>query len=177
MDIIKYGSILASIVLLIVGLVKLPFVKFKSKKFYKAGFTIFTFLLTVGLSVLCQNYILCKEIISISMAYLLLSAIAQTFFSYNGVYEGLGLKKLVKILFEKIKELLAKNPENKLSKLANKVGLEKASELISSLVAQKEKEEEIVIEEKQEEVVVKETPNVEVTIETPKIDVIRAREV
>ena len=131
MELIVYSTILASIVLALVGLIKLPFIKFKGSKFYKAGITILSMLITMGACVICQTLIICETILSLSFLYLLVLTIGEVALAYNKVYENLGLKQLFKNLFENIGKLLAKKPESKLTKYAEKVGLDKAIILIA----------------------------------------------
>ena len=45
-------------------------------------------------------------IIKNEMIYLLFMTFGEVMLSYNGVYEGFGVKKLVNTLFKKIQELL-----------------------------------------------------------------------
>ena len=63
MQLFMYSSILSVIVLCLVGLIKLPLVRFKGMKFYKAGLTLLTILLTIGAVLVCQAYIICDSII------------------------------------------------------------------------------------------------------------------
>ena len=140
MELIVYSTILASIVLALVGLIKLPFIKFKGSKFYKAGITILSMLITMGACVICQTLIICETILSLSFLYLLVLTIGEVALAYNKVYENLGLKQLFKNLFENIGKLLAKKPESKLTKYAEKVGLDKAIILIAEYTEKKQAE-------------------------------------
>lgn len=100
------AGIVTAIVLCIVGILKLPFNGFKKthSKLYKAVFTSISFILSVGLSILNERFILCGEIISVDCVILISVVIAGVFCGYGGVYEGLGLKDLVKKLIENTKQ-------------------------------------------------------------------------
>ena len=99
------AGVVTSIILCIIGIVKLPFKNFKSthKRGYKAIFTGLSFILSLGLSILNQLYILDGQLISVEFATLLSVVFAGVFWGYGGVYEGLGLKELVKKIIENIK--------------------------------------------------------------------------
>lgn len=99
------AGIIATIVLCIVGIVKLPFIKFKEThaKAYKAIFTCVTFAVAVGLSIIDELYILCGELLTFDFAVLICAVLSSVFFGYNGIYEGLGLKELVKKLINNVK--------------------------------------------------------------------------
>ena len=90
------AGVVTAIILCIVGILKLPFKNFKIKhpNWYKALFTILSFVLTVGLSILNELYILNGEILSIDCFILICAVSAGVFGGYSGIYEGLGLKAL-----------------------------------------------------------------------------------
>ena len=140
MELIVYSSILAAIVLALVGLIKLPLIKFKGKKFYKAGLTILSMVITIAACVICQTLIICDTLLSLSFLYLLVLTIGEVALAYNKVYENLGLKELFNNLFDNIGKLMAKNPQNKLTKYAEKVGLDKAIILIAEYTEKKQAE-------------------------------------
>lgn len=117
------AGIVAAIVLLFVGIIKLPFKKFKEThaKWYKAVFTITSLFLSVGLSVVNELYILCGELLSFDFVILVCAVMAGVFCGYGGVYEGLGIKELVKRLTEKVKEALELSAHKKAVKYLNKI--------------------------------------------------------
>ena len=100
------AGVVTAIILCIVGILKLPFKNFKIKhpNWYKALFTILSFVLTVVLSILNELYILNGEILSIDCFILICAVSAGVFGGYSGIYEGLGLKELVKKLVFNIKQ-------------------------------------------------------------------------
>ena len=140
MELIVYSTILATIVLTLVGIIKLPLIKFKGSKFYKAGLTILSMLITIGACIICQLCIICDTLLSLSFLYLLVLTIGEVALAYNKVYENLGIKQLCKNLFANIGKLVAKNPQNKLTKYAEKVGLDKAIVLIAEYTEKKQAE-------------------------------------
>lgn len=141
MELIVNASLLAGIVLCLVGLIKLPLTKFKGQKFYKAGLTLLTIGIVIIACVLCELFILNGSIWSGEMLMLTLITFGEVMLSYNGVYEGLGLKAIAKDLFTKFQALLAKHPENKLTKSAEKYGLNEAIKYLTDLAQKKEAEE------------------------------------
>lgn len=100
------ASIVIAIVLCIIGIIKLPFKKFKDKhpKLYKAIFTMLSIVLAVCSCVINEKYILCGKLLSVDFAILICSVLAGVFGGYTAVYEGLGLKELMKKLTENVKK-------------------------------------------------------------------------
>ena len=143
--IIMSAGIMTTIILSLVGIVKLPFGKFKEKhpKGYKAIFTALSIVLTLAACLINQAFILSLPIFTTSFAIMLLSTFAGVFGLYHS-YEGLGLKELMKRLVNAIKEAMAKAKEVKasatdvklskniksLEKDIDKVGLDLALEII-----------------------------------------------
>lgn len=117
------AGIVVAIVLSLVGIVKLPFGKFKEKhhNWYKAVFTLISFVFAVGLSVLDEIYILKGELLSFEFIILVCAVIAGVFGCYGGVYEGLGLKELMKKLSENIKKAKAIAEDKKVVKYLDKI--------------------------------------------------------
>lgn len=149
MNLVMYSSILSSIILVFVGLVKLPLVKFKQKKWYKVTLTLFTMALVIGACLVCQKYIICANIISMDMLYLLFITFGETMVSYNGVYEGLGVKKGFNLLFKKIGELIKKAPEDKVVDYEKK--LNKLTNTVNELVGKINLAKSEIQQEKQNE--------------------------
>lgn len=141
MELIVNASLLAGIVLCLVGLIKLPLTKFKGQKFYKAGLTLLTFAVVIVACVLCELFILNGSVWSVEMLMLTLITFGEVMLSYNGIYEGLGLKGIAKELFVKLQKLVAKHPESKLTKTAEKYGLDEAVKYLADLAEKKKAEE------------------------------------
>lgn len=115
------SGILAGIIITLIGLFKLAIKQFKDKGWYKPLLTALTLVLAIGLSLLCEQYILELPIISWSCAVLVVSTIAEVFVSYNGIYEGFNIKTGIQNLFARWKELRELSPEAKLVKKVEKV--------------------------------------------------------
>lgn len=117
------AGVVATIVLCIVGIVKLPFKSFKEKhpNWYRAIFTIISIVLAIGLSILDELYILCGELLSLDFAILLCVVLAGVFCGYGGVYEGLGLKELVKKIIENVKKARDMSDHKKAIKYLDKI--------------------------------------------------------
>jgi hypothetical protein len=117
------AGIIATIVLCVVGILKTPFKSFKEKhsKLYKSVFTLISIILAIGLSIVDEIYILCGSILSIDFAILICVVIAGVFFGYGGVYEGLGIKELVKKITANIKKLIEMSGHKKAVKYLNKI--------------------------------------------------------
>lgn len=117
------AGIVTAIVLCIIGILKLPFANFKEKnpKLFKAIFTIVSIVLSVGLCILGELYILCGEVLSLDCLILTITVIAGVFAGYSGVYEGLGLKDLVKKLTENVKKARELTENKKAIEYLNKI--------------------------------------------------------
>ena len=117
------AGIVTAMVLCLVGIIKLPFKKFKDKhpKWYKAIFTLLSLLFAIGFAVLDEIFILCGTLLSLEFGILISVVLAGTFFSYGGIYEGLGLKELVKKLIENLKKAKDLSKDKKVVKLLNKI--------------------------------------------------------
>ncbi len=143
--ILMSAGILTAIILSVVGLVKLPFDKFKMKhpKIYKAVFTLLSIVLTFIACVVNHLFILeSKVLFNAAFVVMLLSTYAGVFGLYLS-YEGLGAKELVKRLLNAIKNLKASAPESKLSKMIDKYGIELAVKVIT---AKQSEVTEVVVE-------------------------------
>ena len=117
------ASVVVAIVLCIVGIVKLPFKKFKEKhpQWYRAIFTLFSIALSIGLCIVDELYIICGEIVSLDFAILVCVVLAGVFCGYNGVYEGLNIKELFKKLVENIKKAKELSKDKKFIKYLDKI--------------------------------------------------------
>lgn len=117
------AGVVVAIVLCLIGILKLPFKSLKVNhcNWYKALFTIISFVLAISLSVLDEIYILHGEILSVDFAVLVSVVLAGVFSGYNGVYEGLGLKELVKKLCDNAKKAKELSGDKKIEKFVNKV--------------------------------------------------------
>lgn len=151
------SGILASIVLCLVGLLKLPIVKYKKKSWYSAVLTIFTLLLIFAVCSVSQVFILEARLTEWSFLILLAMTISEVMVSYNGVYEGLKVKTLVHNLFNHLNELKNIAPEAKAVKkfeaLAGKYNLtaETFAEVVSKVVIPEKKAEEKPVAEEVKE--------------------------
>lgn len=137
-EVIMCASIITAIILCFVGILKLPFKKFKEKHpiWFRAVFCSISLILAIGGPIISQLYILNGELYSMEFLVLILSTIAGVFGLYTS-YEGLGLKTLVKTIIGKTSELLNNYSDSKLAKMVGKVGIDKLNE-----IALKLKEEE-----------------------------------
>lgn len=126
------AGVVVAIVLCIIGIIKLPFKSFKEKHpiGYKAVFTACSFIIAIGLSILDELYILCGSIISIDFIILLATVLAGVFAGYGGIYEGLGLKDLMKKLNENISKAREIAQDKKAVELLNKIDIDKALSII-----------------------------------------------
>lgn len=117
------AGVVTAIVLCLIGIIKLPFDKFKQNHSngYKALFTGLSFILAIGLSVLDELYVLCGDIISVDFAILVCVVLTGVFGSYNGIYEGLGLKELVNKLVDNIKKARDMAQSKKAVEYLNKI--------------------------------------------------------
>lgn len=137
------AGIITAIILCFVGIVKLPFSKFKAKKpkLFKATFTVLSIILSVGACLLTQFYILKDNNIT-NYIVLQISVVAGVFGLYSS-YEGLGLKALVNTLITKLKEYFSKTPESKFTKYVDKIGLDNAIVIMETLLTKKTEELEV----------------------------------
>lgn len=140
------GCVVA-IVLCFVGIIKTPFKSFKEKhpNWYKAVFTSITFVLALGLAVIDELYILSGNLWSTEFAILFCTVIAGVFGGYNGIYEGIGVKNLVKTIVEKSKQALAISKHEKAVKYLNKI--EDIDEAITILTERKKQPQDEIIED------------------------------
>lgn len=117
------ASVVVAIVLCVIGIVKMPFKKFKEKhpKWYKAIFTLFSIVLAIALCVIDEKYILHQRILSVNFAILVCAVLAGVFGGYSGVYEGLGLKELKNKLFYNIKKMKDMSNDKKVIKYLDKI--------------------------------------------------------
>lgn len=127
---------LATIILCIVGVVKLPFSKLKKNrpKWYKAIFFVLSLVLVVGGSILVQLCILGGSLASVDFACLILGTAIAVVGGY-AAYENLPLKELVHKAIEAIKTW--SYSDKKVAKMLNKVGLDKVISVANALEEQK----------------------------------------
>lgn len=132
--ILMSAGIMTTIILGVVGLVKLPFKKFKLKypNGYKATFTGLSIILTIGGCLINQAFVLNSEkLFNTDFAVMLLSTFAGVFGLYHS-YEGLGGKALLNKIATAIKNLKLAAPQSKLSKYIDKVGIDVALNIINA---------------------------------------------
>lgn len=144
-EIVMNASIIATIILCFVGIVKLPFKNLKAKhpKVYRTLFYLLSFVLSIVLPIICGLFMFNLSLKSLEFYILIVSVIAGVFGLYTS-YEGTGLKTLVNILCAKIKDLCAKHKDSALAKTINKVGVDKIKEIIVQ-VEKAEAEKQIVV--------------------------------
>ena len=137
------AGIVVTIILSLVGIIKLPFGKFKDKhsKWYKAVFTLVSVVLSVGLCVVDELYILSGDLISFEFIVLVLAVFAGVFGGYSGVYEGLGVKELVKKITENLKKAKELSKDKKVEKFLN--GVDDIDKAITLLEARKNNNSEV----------------------------------
>lgn len=116
------AGIVTAIVLCVVGILKLPFGSFKKNhpNWYKAVFASLSIVLSAGLCVLDELYILCGELWSLDFVILVCAVFAGVFGGYNA-YEGLGAKQLVKTIIDKLKEAKELSSHKKAIKYLDKI--------------------------------------------------------
>lgn len=146
--IVMCASIITAIILCVVGILKLPFKTFKAKhpKWYRAVFCTISLILAVVAPIISQLFILNGVLCSVDFLVLILTTIAGVFGLYTS-YEGLGLKSLVKVIVEKVSELLNTYSESKLTKMVGKVGIEKLTEIANKIASDAKVEEKPNVEE------------------------------
>lgn len=134
------ASSITAIVLAFIGILKLPFKTFKEKhpKAYKVVFTLVSLVLSLGLPVIAELYIIGGSLASEEFVVLLATTVGGVFSLYNGVYEGLGLKDLAKVIATGFGTLFTKFQDSKLEKTVKKVGLEKLTEISKKIAAEEE---------------------------------------
>lgn len=137
------ASIVVFIVLCVVGIAKLPFKKLKEKRpnLYKAIFTIFSIVVATVLCVLDEWYILYGSLLSFDFAILLCAVFAGVFGGYSGIYEGLGLKELIKKLTYNLSKLSSMSKDKKIEKTLKKVvDVDKAISILEEIRNQRNSE-------------------------------------
>ena len=125
-EVLMSAGTIATIVLFLVGLVKLPFKSFKEKHphWYKATFYLLSLVLSVALPILSQKYILGGSLTSLDFLIHILMTTAIVFGGYAG-YEGVGLKKMCNIAVANIKTSMATYSDTRIAKMLKSVGLDK----------------------------------------------------
>jgi hypothetical protein len=121
-ELFTMALIIASIVLCLVGLIKLPFKTFKEKhpQGYKSTFTGICIFLCFGLSVIGELFFLSKDLISYEFVTLVCAVMSGVTGTYSS-YEGLGAKALVKKIIESLKKLKEVTKDEKIIKHINKI--------------------------------------------------------
>lgn len=132
---------MVTIVLAVIGILKKPFKKFKENhpKWYKALFSGLTVLLTIGLCVIDQLYILEKELFCWDFVILLTTTFAGVVGAYNMAWEGLGIKQLWEIIVNAVKKIKIATPQSKFTKFLE--GLDK--DTLLALVSAKEQGQQV----------------------------------
>ena len=109
------SGIITAIVLFLVGVIKSPFEQFKKSrpKIYKAIFTVLSIVISVIVSIIDEIYIAFGEICSMDFAIKTIFVIAGVFCGYGGIYEGLGVKDLLKVVMSNIEKAIEQSKQNK----------------------------------------------------------------
>ena len=117
---------LATIVVLIVGILKLPFKKLKEKHkiIYRIIIYSMSLILTILGCYLVQKYILNLPILSFEFALLISGTMSVVSLIY-GAYENYGIKDLFKKLIEKFKNIPDTKLATKIEKNISKLGIDK----------------------------------------------------
>lgn len=149
-ELILNASILAGIICIVVGFIKLPIKKFKDKTWYRPLLTLIMLILACGGCVLDQIYFIHAPIMSWSFLLLVALTLAEIFISYNVVYEGFNIKTLIHKWLGKIAAAKS-NPETQLAKtiakfekaVSNATGLDATTmiDIVNNKFTQKDKEE------------------------------------
>lgn len=117
---------LATVVVLLVGIIKLPLKKLKEK--HKIIYRIIVYSISLILTIigcyLVQKYILCLPILSFEFALLISGTMSVVSLIY-GTYENYGIKDLFKKLIEKIKNIPDIKLATKIEKNIQKLGIDK----------------------------------------------------
>lgn len=157
--ILMNASWLASIILVLVGIIKLPFAKLKEKhpKWYKVTFFLLSLILVVVGSILAELYIFETNLYSWTFATLLVSTGFIVFGGYSA-YECTGLKDGIKKIVNSLKTALTTYSDSKLAKMIGKVGIEKINSIADRLkeeqnVSSQDAPVEVIIEPKEDAVV------------------------
>lgn len=149
-EIFMNASVLASIILALVGILKTPFKTLKAKhpKTYRALFFLLSLVLVVGGSIIAELYIIEGKLLSIEFAVLIISTGFVVFGGYAG-YENLGIKTLVHKIASGLKNLCSRYSDSKVVKMIGKVGIEHINEIYNSTLTTEDKDvtTEIVAEE------------------------------
>lgn len=154
-EIFMSASILASIILAVVGICKTPFKTFKAKhpKTYRAVFFILSLLLVVGGSIISELYIIEGTLLSVEFAILIISTGFVVFGGYAG-YENLGIKTLVHKITGGLKSLFSTYSDSKIAKMIGQVGIDRINEIYNATTT-------TIVEEKTVDAVVVEEPKLE----------------
>ena len=117
---------LATVVVLLVGIIKLPLKKLKEK--HKIIYRIIVYSISLILTIigcyLVQKYILYLPILSFEFALLISGTMSVVSLIY-GAYENYGIKDLFKKLIEKIKNIPDIKLATKIEKNIQKLGIDK----------------------------------------------------
>ena len=149
-EIVMNASWLASVVLVLVGLIKLPFSKFKEKhpKWYKVTFFLLSLVLVVVGSIIVELYIFDLGLATWTYASLLVSTGFIVFGGYSA-YECTGVKEGVNKL---VKKGLTTYSDTKLGKIIKKAGGIDRINAIDAKIKTEQAEKEKALQEAKSEV-------------------------
>ncbi len=130
------AGIMSTIILCFVGIIKLPFKKFKENHStaYKVIFYALSLILAIAIPVVVGLLMLDLSFATVEFYVLIITTIAGVFGLYSS-YEGTGLKTLVQTIVSKIKTLCTTYSDSKLTKIIEQVGIDKLLDLANSMTA------------------------------------------
>lgn len=149
------AGLVSTIVLCLVGIIKMPFKKFKAnhKNLYKTIFTLLSYVLAVGLAIVDELFILSGKLLSVEFAFLIITVIGFVTVGYN-LYEGTQLKTLVGKIVDKMKQAKVLTKDKKVVKYLDKAikcleseGIDKAISILEQKKISQQKVEEEIIED------------------------------
>ncbi|MEG2688137.1 MAG: hypothetical protein RSA24_03105 [Clostridia bacterium] len=158
---IMYGTILATIIVCIIGIIKFPLIKYKKSNWFKPVIMATTLVLTAGSISIFYFFIM--KISTIELITLTLSTFASIYAEYNLIYEGFNVKELVKIIVGKIKEIKSIDPKSKFSKIVDKFDKSIPIEQMIALLFEKQ-ENKVVINNNEEQEAIEQTIEQEATL-------------
>ena len=120
-DAVMYGAGIALLVCILVGLIKTPFLKHKSKAWFKPTFTFITVSLTIAVVGVVEVFLLKGQLVTAATVTLLIATFSEIYGLYNVLYEGTHLRAAMTKLVNYIKKAVAAKPEGELAKSVKKM--------------------------------------------------------
>lgn len=136
----KYGIavfVIACSIIALIGFLKIckVFDKIKSAEVRKAIYYVLNIILAFGVSAI--YFAIFKIPFNTNYVVFSASQIGATTALYT-IYENIGIRKFVRYVMKLVSQWIKKNPDNELSKWANKVGLEDALKQIQDEIAERD---------------------------------------